>query len=180
MRRVVAGVVTLVLLLCAGLAVLGYVVAYHPKVDPVPDEPVDAIMVLGPLEDWRVPMAEQLLREHKARNLVLSTTNLPWDALYCKAKHDWPAYCFDPDPSTTRGEALGFRKLAREHGWKTVMVITVDYHADRSRFIFERCLRQDVVVTGQRVADRDRERPYQMGYQVAGFLKELRLGRCPD
>lgn len=178
--RAVAGVAGFLLLVGGGLATLGWKVVHHPTIDPVPDEPVDALMVLGPLDDWRLPEAERLMREGKARNLVLSTPNMPWDALYCQEEHDWPSFCFAPEPATTRGEALGYRALARQHGWRTVMVLTVDFHVDRSRFIFERCLRQDVIVTGQHVDRHDDQLTFQMGYQTAGFLKELWLGRCPD
>lgn len=169
----------MVALACIAALLFGWHVVYRPHLDAVPDEEVDALMVLGPLDAWRLPMAEQLMREHKAKNLVLSTPNMPWDALYCKEKHSWPAYCFPPDPSTTRGEAMGYRTLARQHGWKTVMVLTVDFHVERARFIFERCLRQDVTVIGAYQGQYDSQRLFQVPYQLAGYAKELAKGPCP-
>ena len=178
-RRVLAGAVLVPVVLSAALA-FAWKTVYRPTLDAVPTEPVDAMIVLGPLETWRVPWAEELMRQGVARNLVLSTPNMPWDALYCDEEHPWPAYCFPPDPSTTRGEALGLRELAREHGWTSFVVLTVDFHADRSRFIFERCLRQPVTVLGRYYPDYGRVRPFQLVYQTAGYAKELGLGRCPE
>ena len=174
-----AGAAALAVLVAGSLGLLGWWVVYHPTLDPVPDEPVDALLVIGPLEPWRVPAAEELMRQGKARNLVLSTPNMPWDAIYCQEPHDWPAYCFPPEPSTTRGEAMNYRSLAREKGWKSVLVLTVDFHADRTRFTFERCLRTDVPVTGQHRPEADPHRRFMMVYQTAGFVKETLLGRCP-
>ncbi|MEL4505625.1 hypothetical protein AAEX63_11320 [Luteococcus sp. H138] len=124
---------------------------------------------------WRLEMAEDLMRQGKARNLVLSTPNMPWDAMYCDREHDWTAYCFPPQPSTTRGEAIGLKQLAAQHGWSTFAVLTIDFHTSRSRFIFERCLGTDVTVVGRHIPAADD----QVAYQLGAYAKELRLGRCP-
>lgn len=176
LARVVTGIVLAAVLF---VAVFAWRVVYRPHLDQMPEEQVDALLVLGPLNPWRIEMAEDLMRQGKAKNLVLSTPNMPWDAMYCDQKHDWPAYCFPPNPSTTRGEAIGLRDLAELHGWKSFAVLTVDFHAARSRFIFERCLGQPVPVVGRNISEWDHQRPYQVAYQLGGYLKEIKLGRCP-
>lgn len=45
-----------------------------------------------------------------------------------------------PDPSTTRGEARGVAALARERGWRSVVVVTSTWHVTRARLIFRRAL----------------------------------------
>lgn len=164
-----------------GVTAFAWTVVNRPHVDapPSPSDPVDALIVLGPLDAWRLPLAEQYMKEGRAKNLVLSTPNMPWDAMYCDRPHDWTSYCFPPDPSTTRGEAMGLQKLAAEHGWKTFAVLTVDFHVERSRFIFERCLRQDVTVLGGG-SPSTASRNFQMLHQMAGYAKELAKGPCPQ
>ena len=48
---------------------------------------------------------------------------------------------FVPDPSTTRGEARGVAALARERGWRRLVVVTSTYHVTRARMIFRRGVR---------------------------------------
>lgn len=177
-EHVLARVVTGTVVLLVGLVmVFAWRVVYRPHLDPMPDEPVDVLLVLGPLEDWRVEMANQLMAEGRARNLVLSTPDPALDQRHCGAA-DWPVICFEPEPSTTRGEAMQLKRLMAENGWTTAAVLTVDFHAARSRFIFERCLGQPVPVVGRHVSYWDDERPYMVAYQLGGYLKEIRLGRC--
>lgn len=180
-RRLVRALVALVvvtLVAAAGVGLFASRVVYHPHYDAVPEQPVDALFVIGPLDKWRVEYAEQLMREGRAHNLVLSTPNMPWDALYCEEDHGWPSYCFPPDPSTTRGEAQGLRRLAQEHGWTSFAVVTVDFHAARTRFIFERCLDQSVPVLGRHVPQPDELLRYQTAYQLGAWAKEYALGSC--
>jgi uncharacterized SAM-binding protein YcdF (DUF218 family) len=40
---------------------------------------------------------------------------------------------------TTRGEAILTRRLAQEHGWKTVVVVSWRFHLPRAKAIFEKC-----------------------------------------
>lgn len=181
-RRVGTALAVLFIGLLAGLVVFAWRVVYHPHFDELPAEPVDALIVLGPLDAWRVPMADRLMREGRARNLVLSTPFAPPAADYCDQAHDWPTFCFVPDPSTTRGEAMELKRLAGQHGWTTFAVVTIDLHAERTRFIFKRCLGVDVPVVGQftpRTSSLSSYRRYHVAYQLAGYVKEIALGKCP-
>ena len=49
-----------------------------------------------------------------------------------------------PRPATTRGEARGVARLARERGWERLVVVTSTYHVTRARLIFERALGREV------------------------------------
>ncbi|WP_420176046.1 hypothetical protein [Luteococcus sp. OSA5] len=167
-----------VVLLLALLMLFAWRVVYRPHYDAVPDEPVDALLVLGPLEPWRLELAEQWMQQGKARNLVLSTPTLPQDAVHCEPPHEWPTYCFPPEPSTTRGEAVGLKRLAEEHGWQSMAVLTIDFHAARTRFIFERCLGHPVPVVGRHLEIPQRFLRYHVAYQLGGFAKEIALGSC--
>ncbi|MEL4357790.1 MULTISPECIES: YdcF family protein [unclassified Luteococcus] len=178
-HRVAWAISLTVVLVLLATSLFAWRVVYRPRLDQLPPGGVDALLVLGPLDPWRLEMAEQLMRDGRARNLVLSTPNMPWDAIYCDRDHDWPAYCFPPDPSTTRGEAIGLKRLAEAHGWQSFAVLTVDFHAARSRFIFQRCLGVDVPVVGSHQPSLDGQRPYQVAYQAGAFAKEITLGRCP-
>ncbi|WP_394277101.1 hypothetical protein, partial [Luteococcus sp.] len=178
-EHVLARVVTGTVVLLVGLVmVFAWRVVYRPHLDQMPVEPVDALLVLGPLEPWRIEMADQLMAEGRARNLVLSTPTLPQDLQYCRSDAPWPIHCFAPDPATTRGEAMGLKRLMAENDWTTAAVLTIDFHAPRSRFIFERCLGTLVPVVGRHVSSWDDQRPYMVAYQLGGYLKEIRLGRC--
>lgn len=178
LRRTVLVVALATCLAVVGTSVFAWRTVHRPTLDEIPAGGVDVLMVLGPLDPWRVEMAEDLMRQGRARNLVVSTPNMPLDAKYCDQKHPWPVYCFPPDPSTTRGEAQGLRALAEQHGWASFGVITVDFHANRSRFIFRRCLNADVTITGRDDSNYDAVRNFHVAYQLGGYLKELSLGRC--
>lgn len=157
----------------------GWWVVFRPTSDPLPSTPADALVVLGPLEPWRVPEAQALMRRGAARNLVISTPVLPEDAQHCHQGSPWPVYCVAPRPTTTRGEATGYRELAARHGWRSVVVLTLDFHAGRARFIFRRCLpASQVSVVGERQFSYSGGRRQQIPYQVAAFAKELWLGPC--
>lgn len=177
-EHVLARVVTGTVVLLVGLVmVFAWRVVYRPQLDQMPDEPVDVLLVLGPLDDWRVEMATDLMRRGKARTLVMSTPDPARERRHCGSA-DWPVICFVPDPSTTRGEAMQLKRLMDEHGWTSAAVLTIDFHAARSRFIFKRCLGTPVPVVGRHVSYWDEQRAYMVAYQLGGYLKEIRLGRC--
>jgi uncharacterized SAM-binding protein YcdF (DUF218 family) len=57
--------------------------------------------------------------------------------------------CFRPYPFTTRGEAIFTQRLAKQHGWKRVIIVSWNYHMIRGRYIFQQCF--DGIVTMQPV-----------------------------
>jgi hypothetical protein len=66
---------------------------------------------------------------------------LPWvEALrVCRGRHAFRVVCYRAEPFSTRGEAEALRRLARERGWRSAVVVTSTYHVFRARMIVRRC-----------------------------------------
>jgi uncharacterized SAM-binding protein YcdF (DUF218 family) len=47
--------------------------------------------------------------------------------------------CFKPVPFSTRGEARAIGRLAREHGWHRVVIVTSTFHVTRAQLLVHRC-----------------------------------------
>ena len=174
---------TLALVFCAGMALflVGNRVYAHPRVDAL--RPADAILVIGGPGWDRFPFAMDLAKQGWAPNLVISTAIGPkdtglWD--YCHREGDRPfaVYCFTPDPVTTRGEAQQFRKLADEHHWQSVIVVTFRPHNSRARFIIEKCFSGRVTMVQSPAQLSRRDWIYQYFYQTAGFIKAALSSGC--
>jgi len=118
-------------------------VAGPAPADAHPDGPV---MVLGG-SPTRLALALTLPDvPGPSRPLVLSASATgDWEARggSCAAPH---VHCVDPDPMSTFGEALALDRLASEHGWDAVTVVTSDFHVARTRWQFSVCTDVDVVV----------------------------------
>lgn len=111
---------------------------------PAGDEPVpaDAVVVLAG-RGKRLERGQQLIFDGWAETLVLSS-QAPEN---CAPDPGVPTqYCFDPDPSTTRGEARAVAELVREHGWRTLLVVAGNEQARRAALRLDRCLPDGVDV----------------------------------
>jgi uncharacterized SAM-binding protein YcdF (DUF218 family) len=95
----------------------------------------DAIVVFAGGNGERLNKALDLAREGYAPNLVASTGP---DQL-CNARLSFSVICFSPDPDNTRGEAEAIGRLAREHRWKRLILVTSTYHVTRARLLLDRC-----------------------------------------
>ena len=62
------------------------------------------------------------------------------------AGREFELYCFAPDPPTTKGEGRELRRLASQHRWRTVIVVTLRPHISRARFILEKCFDGELVM----------------------------------
>ena len=80
--------------------------------------------------------------------------------------------CFDPDPFTTRGEARALAALARDRGWRTLVVVTTDQQADRAWLRLRRCLPSGVA-TGISTVPHGQGLLGGTAYQLAGWAKAL-------
>lgn len=138
-RRVSPFLVTFLVLLSAWVAA-GTVLLGFPHVD-VPRR-VDALLVPGPA-DRRLAEAEQMVADGLVGTLVLSlpapTAESPATGRYCAADHRHPVICIAPDPVSTQGEAQAFARLAEEHGWRSVAVLTHRSHLGRAGILVRRC-----------------------------------------
>jgi uncharacterized SAM-binding protein YcdF (DUF218 family) len=100
---------------------------------------VSAIVVIGGLGD-RAPYGVQLAREDRASYLVFSM-GLNWippgicDQHVASAK----VICYQPDPDTTKGEAEGAARLAKQYDWRSIVLVTTRDQAWRARLTFGRC-----------------------------------------
>lgn len=133
-----------------------------PPLPPLPDH-ADAIIELGGPGN-RDAAALALARQGRAPVLVQSTT--AGDAATGRCLPPTPGVtilCFHADPNTTQGEARAIAALARQHGWRSVILVTSRDHAWRARLWVGRCFDGDVdvSVTGPSLLDWPRQIPYQ-------------------
>jgi uncharacterized SAM-binding protein YcdF (DUF218 family) len=184
--RVIAVVATLVVTLVAVVGAVGAFVLTRAPDDTVSH--ADAIIVLGGEHDGREMFGIVLAKQLSARAVVFSDpywSNDPVMHTMCAARQDGvQVICEMPTPSTTRGEAQMVRRLATEHGWHRIVVVTWQYHLVRARYIFSRC----EPIEGGTVDFVAVQRPYDMSvavwqymffYQVASLGKAALQGGCP-
>ena len=111
---------------------------------PHDDEPItgraDAVVSLAGSAN-RLPVAQRLVADGIAPVLALSLDGSPNNEeseQLCRRPRP-RLVCFRAEPISTRGEARALERLAREHGWDDVVVVTSDFHVFRARMILERC-----------------------------------------
>ncbi|SDX17709.1 DUF218 domain-containing protein [Arthrobacter sp. cf158] len=116
----------------------------------------DAIVVLGGMSKERLPVALELQEKLDIPVLVVSTTglagNVEGDAL-CQenaGEGDPDLVCFRPSPLNTRGEAEALRGLIADHGWKSVTVVTSEYHLMRAGTLIGQCTSAEVQMVGSK------------------------------
>jgi hypothetical protein len=154
-------------------AVAGYPVYVRPQIDPL--RRADAIMVIGGPGSERHVTGIKLAEAGWAPTVWLSDPLNgadPWLANICdQPQAGFALDCFTPDPPTTKGEGRELQRMATEHGWRTIIVVTIRPHISRARFILERCFDGDLVMT---VSDRRislAEWVFQYVYQTAGYIR---------
>lgn len=133
------------------LAVTGYLLFTRPHGDPL--SKADAIVVLGGENDGRLEYGLSLARQGYANTVVLSNSysdkpaDLPDFQRACASGSPTvTVLCFVPDPFTTRGEAMYVARLAKQHNWRHVIVVSWNYHTVRARYVFHQCFTGDVTV----------------------------------
>jgi uncharacterized SAM-binding protein YcdF (DUF218 family) len=153
------------------------------------DEPAphaDAIVVLGDDNFYadRVTRAAELFRQGVAPDVVASGRRLrPSAGVSELIEHDLvergvpkeKIMRFTHDADNTREEAGAVAKLARDHHWKTLVLVTSNYHTRRARYIFARVLPAGITasVASARDGDFDPERWWEKRKSIKLFLHEL-------
>ena len=174
-RLVAVPLVVLVLWLVGCFAVVA---------EPTVDRPVrsDAILVLGPpLVDGRLDAALRLAAAHYAGTVVIS---IGWEparrelAACHTPNPDYRVICFEPNPTTTRGEAEEIGRLARAQHWHSLLVVTSAYHVSRARLIVRRCMPGTVRVLAPPTRPSLTGWAYQFLYQTGGFAKAFVHRSC--
>lgn len=95
----------------------------------------DAVVVLAGGDGERLDRGLELVRAGVAPTLVASTG----PGSLCNTSQTFEVVCFDPSPATTRGEAEAIGRLAKENGWKRIVLVTSTYHMSRARLLVGRC-----------------------------------------
>jgi uncharacterized SAM-binding protein YcdF (DUF218 family) len=104
----------------------------------------DAVVVLSGTRGTRLKKALELMRDRVAPVLVISNdpeTRVREAHHLCRDGRGptFRVVCFEPSPANTRGEAEAVGKLARKHGWKSIVLVTSHYHVTRATMLFDRC-----------------------------------------
>ena len=112
----------------------------------------DAVVVLGGMSRERLPIAQDLQKSLDIPVLAVSTTglsgNAEGDQLCDENAGDPDLVCFRPSPLNTRGEADAVARLVADHGWKSVTVVTSDYHLMRAGTLMRQCTNVEVQMVG--------------------------------
>ncbi|WP_343317651.1 YdcF family protein [Arthrobacter sp. TMP15] len=123
------------------------------NVHTTPAKKADAVVMLGGASKERLLDAMLLRSELGAKYLVISQTDTPGNASadeYCDTHSNEAIYsdvvCFTPSPMDTRGEATALGKLATQHHWKTMTVVTSRYHIERAGVLMSQCINAEVTM----------------------------------
>ena len=112
----------------------------------------DAVIVLAGARGPRLTRGLALVRRGVAPVLVVSDA---WSPTWVEANRlcagrpaPVPVVCFHPVPYSTRGEARSVARLAANHDWRSVLVVTSRYHIARAGILFDRCFDGAVYTEG--------------------------------
>ena len=94
----------------------------------------DAIVVLAG-DSKRIATGVRLFDDHIAPNLLISLFGGVPKGLCARSRVE----CFHAHPFSTQGEAETTARLAREHGWTSIVIVSSRYHLRRARMLFRRC-----------------------------------------
>lgn len=179
-RRRFRRVLVSVCLLLIVAVIAGLPVYVRPQIDP--PRHADAILILGGPDHRRYSYGFELGAQGWARNVVVSNPNGaddPWLTRYCATPHpEFDLYCFAPDPPTTKGEGRELRRLASQHGWRTVIIVTLRPHVSRARFILEHCFDGELVMVAIPVQLSVFEWAFHYVYQTAGYARAVLQPDC--
>ena len=138
---------------------------------------VDAIVMMNG-SGSRLDTALQLGWEQRAPVLVISRGSPNWGhGDICAPKMPRvTVICFDPAPSTTRGEAEFAGRLAQRYHWHSITLVTTTPQDTRARLRLKRCFSGDVYVVTAPLPTQDW--PYELVYEWGATLKALFLERA--
>ncbi len=178
-RRVLVSV-CLMLVVAVVAVVAGLPVYVRPQVDPL--RHADAILILGGPDYRRYTFGLDLSAQDWAPNVVVSNpkgTDDAWLTRFCATPQaGFDLHCFIPDPPSTKGEGRELRRLASQHGWRTVIVVTLRPHISRARFILEQCFDGDLVMVAIPVQLSVFEWAFHYGYQTLGYVRAMLQPGC--
>lgn len=176
--RIVAGILF-------ALAVVGSVAAVRAFHYPTIDEPgtADAVVLLaggGP----RIDKLNELMNASVAPRALVASAYVDdpgvWSARVCNDRalefdQSIDVLCFEPEPSTTRGEAGFVSKLATDNGWDELVVIASTDQITRARLLFDRCFAGTVRFVA---VDHSQFWPLRVLYESGAWIKAQRNSQC--
>jgi uncharacterized SAM-binding protein YcdF (DUF218 family) len=187
-------VTTLIALLCVAVLCVAVYLVRHPIMrfaaeEWIVDEPAahaDAILVLSDDNFYadRATHAAELYRQGVAPVVVASGRRLrPTAGISELMEHDLIErgvpkdkiirFAHDADNTKEEAEALG--KIAKSDHWKSVVIVTSNYHTRRTRYIFGKVFPTGIVVSiaSARDGDFDPERWWEKRKSVKLFTREI-------
>lgn len=181
-RRIIFGLVGVLLTVWVLVVSVNIVAVSQGSVD----ESSDAVVSLAPQYE-RLATAESLYEHDLAE--VLAISYLPQDVApyandqsvvasvheHCADEQLQSVVCFTPQPVTTFGEAKTVQEVAQGRHWDSLTVVTSHYHAFRTRYIFEKCLGNEIDINVVYAdVDMGPERwAWHVVYENAAFVKAL-------
>jgi hypothetical protein len=168
-------VVAAILFLPVSWAAGCYVLLSHPAVDHVTN--ADAIVVLGEPTTESLVKATRLAAAGVSDELVISAP-AEEPSLCATPPPHMHVTCFNPQPSTTRGEARKIRQLADKYDWKNVVVITWTEHISRARYVIERCFDGALQLVDYDATQSIHDLLRAWMYETAAFVKATFQSGC--
>jgi uncharacterized SAM-binding protein YcdF (DUF218 family) len=151
-----------------------------------PLDKADALIVLGDDNFYadRATRGAQLFREGKAPLIVASGRRLRPNAGIAELmEHDLvergvprdKIVRFAHDADSTLEEARALARLVKERKWRSVIVVTSNFHTRRTRYIFQRVFPQgmEVRVAGARDGDFDPEHWWEKRKSIKELTREF-------
>jgi len=191
-------ITTLVTLLLVALLLLGIYLVRHPLlrfageqlIEEDPLEKSDAIVILSGDNFYadRATRAAEVFRQGLAPVVVASGARLrPYAGISELTTHDLiergvpkeKIIPFPHDADNTREEAQALRKLLQQKNWKTVIVVTSNYHTRRAKYIVSKILGDGITVrmASARDGDFDPANWYEQRKSIKRFVHEV-AGYC--
>jgi uncharacterized SAM-binding protein YcdF (DUF218 family) len=187
-------ITTLVALLFVALLLAGIYFARHPLLrfageslvaeDPL--EKSDAIIILSDDNFYadRATRAAELFRQGLAPVVVASGVRLrPYAGIAELMSHDLfdrgvpkdSIIAFPQDADNTREEAEALKKLLQSKRWKSVIIVTSNYHTRRAKYICGKVFGNAVTIrmAAARDADYDPAQWYEHRKSVKRFVHEV-------
>lgn len=138
---------------------------------------VDAIVMLNGTGN-RLDSALELGWHHRAPIIVISRGSTFWGSgsKCAPAIPREKIICFDPAPSTTKGEAEFVGRLAKQYGWRSLVLVTSTPQDSRARLRVERCFAGPVYA--ETVHLPLSSWPYEIAYEWGATIKAVAFQRA--
>jgi uncharacterized SAM-binding protein YcdF (DUF218 family) len=135
-----------------------------------PSAHADVVVVLDDGVGVRRAKAIQAVTAGVASNLVISHhADRPQD---CPANiASVTVVCFSPTDDSTKGEASAFARIAKEHGWTSLIFVTDPPHVTRSKWLISRCFAGNIGAITTKVSNLDW--PIRVVYEWAALSKAV-------